>query len=124
MNGHHWPAGQQRDFQLNTKARIFTSRPLEKGAFFVAPGQALQELDLVLSALTSHCGSLNRDGNAAKPVFSRPCSCHGGNLFLGGKPIGRDVLWMFQTLFAIGASSLQTTPWRRIQLGKLCMVQP
>ncbi|QNJ24289.1 hypothetical protein SynMITS9220_03019 [Synechococcus sp. MIT S9220] len=58
--------------------RILTSRPLEKGAFFVGLDQAIQDLNIVLSSLTSKVSLLDRDGDAAKPVFSRPCSCHVG----------------------------------------------
>ena len=60
------------------KTRTLTSRPLEKGAFFVGLDQAIQDLNIVLSSPTSRVGLLDRDGDAAKPVFSRPCSCHVG----------------------------------------------
>ena len=58
--------------------RTLTSRPLEKGAFFVGLDQAIQNLNIGLSSLTSRVSFLDRDGNAAKPVFSRPCSCDVG----------------------------------------------
>ncbi|CAI8332637.1 MAG: Uncharacterised protein [Cyanobium sp. ARS6] len=66
--------------------RILTTRPLEKGAFFVGPDQALLEMGRVLSAPTSKVGFLNRNGHAAEPVFSRSCSCHvGAGSSVGGR---------------------------------------
>lgn len=78
MVGHHWPAGQHRNLKLNTHDTDPHFAPLEKGAFFVGLDQAIQDLNIVLSSPTSRVSLLDRDGDAAKPVFSRPCSCHVG----------------------------------------------
>ncbi|QNI60223.1 hypothetical protein SynBIOSU31_03384 [Synechococcus sp. BIOS-U3-1] len=56
------------------------------------PGQASEQLSALLNALTSKVNILNRDGNAAKPVFSRPCSCHVG----AGSPMASRLVAMLR----------------------------
>ena len=75
-----------------TWTRTLTLRPLEKGAFFVGLDQAIQNLNIGLSSLTSKVSLLDRDGNAAKPVFSRPCSCHVG----AGSPMASRLVAMLR----------------------------